>query len=177
MRTLKRAFTLIELLIVLVIIGVIYSLAAGLMKAPSKGAEGVEWSLEHLDASLRNAGEGYLKLRCTGDHCETCQLFDARGEIVAEGIDLFVVMPVVHFFDASGYLDSRRYAPGVCFEMERFENGAVSELLLEHNKRFYRYYPLLKPAETYTDFEEAKKSADALTWVPTDQGRYFHERD
>ncbi|MGE4294249.1 MAG: prepilin-type N-terminal cleavage/methylation domain-containing protein [Campylobacterales bacterium] len=177
MRTLKPAFTLIELLVVLVIIGVVYTLAGTLMKAPAKPGESPQWSIERLDESLRNAHAGYAKLRCEGDRCERCALFDATGAVLREPIALFSQIPAVYRFDRTGYLDTVRFPPGVCFEMERFENGAVSDLLLEYDKRFFRYYPLLRPVEVSTDFEQMRKSLDAAAWMPTDQSRYFHERD
>lgn len=177
MRTLKPAFTLIELLIVLVIIGVVYSLAGSLMTRPQNAADTALWSLERLDEAIRSAAPGYVKLVCRGDRCDRCEVRDGNGALIAENMTLFNKIPVVHRFDRNGYLETRRFAPEICFEMERFENGAVSDLLVEHDSRFYRFYPLLRPAERFSDFEAARKSADALAWLPTDQGRYFHERD
>lgn len=176
MRTLRGAFTLIELLIVLVIIGVIYSLAASMMRPPSE-PQAQQWSLERLAETLRSAGEGYLKLRCGGDACQSCALYNEAGETLLREIPLFRSLPIVHRFDDKGYLEAVSFAPGVCFEMERFENGSVSELLVEYENQFYRYYPLIHSTKMYVNFEDAKNSLDASRHLPTDRGRYFHERD
>ncbi|MDR0747485.1 MAG: type II secretion system GspH family protein [Helicobacteraceae bacterium] len=170
------AFTLIELLIVLTIVGIIYATAT----AAIKGKEGVagdgEWRLDTLTEALR-AKEGYLKLVCGGDRCERCALMDIDGNTVEDRLALFEEIPIVHYYDRGGYLDRFSFKEGVCFEMERFENGSVTDMLVEHRSKFYRYYALLTQTAVYASFDEARETIDPTLWIPSAQAQYHLESD
>ncbi|MDR1450762.1 MAG: type II secretion system GspH family protein [Helicobacteraceae bacterium] len=176
MRELKRGFTLIELLIVAAIIGVIYSIAAATMKTGAIEQSAV-WSLENLDVALRGLKGGYLKLICEGDRCENCRVVDENGEEIASVPALFEEIPRTFYFDESGYLDNLKFPSDRCFEMEKFENGAIGDTLTEHRGKFYRYYSFARAAETFASLDDAKDSFDPRVWIPQYGNEFFNEND
>lgn len=166
------------MLIVVIIIGVIYATATAVIRSKTDGAAGLDWSLERLDRTMRNAPiAGYLRLVCTGDLCEKCVLYGENGEAIATEIALFDEKPAWHIYDRSGYLEKREFAHDRCFEMERFANGAITDMLIEHKGSFYRYYAYLRPADRYQNYEEARLSIDPNQFLPTDKTKYYSEDD
>jgi prepilin-type N-terminal cleavage/methylation domain-containing protein len=172
----NNAFTLIELLIVLTIVGIIYATATAAIKSKGGTAEAGGWRLDTLAEALRKR-EGYLKLACGGDRCERCALMDINGNMVEDVIALFEEAPIIHYYDRRGYLDRFSFKEGVCFEMERFENGSVTDMLVEHRSKFYRYYALLTDDAVYASFDEARETIDPTIWIPSAQTQYYLESD
>ncbi|MDR0665178.1 MAG: type II secretion system GspH family protein [Helicobacteraceae bacterium] len=176
MRALKRGFTLIELLVVIVIIGAVYAITVATIKSGSDQAASA-WSLEKLDATLREFQSGYLKLICDGNVCENCRVVDQNGEELIADLAIFSQTPKVLYFDESGYFGDMRFPADRCFEMERFENGAISDALVEHEGKFYRYYAYMRPVEIFVSLEEAKNSLDPRLWIPQYSSDFFNETD
>ncbi|MDR3347230.1 MAG: prepilin-type N-terminal cleavage/methylation domain-containing protein [Helicobacteraceae bacterium] len=173
----RGGFTLIELLIVLIIIGVIYASATAVIRAKSADSAS-RWALENLDEAMKNfPQQGYIRLVCGGEKCESCALYDENANALVEDIALFDDMPIVHFFDRTGYLGKRIFPHERCFQMERFENGAISDMLLEHRATFYRYYAFYRQAQIFTGFEDAKRTLDNAVWIPTARNQYFSKDD
>jgi hypothetical protein len=167
-------------MVVLVIIGTIYALAGMLVRQPEEAAsQAVRFMPDRLDRALRAVPTpGYIRLVCGGSMCETCQLEDFKGEPIGEPMPIFSAPPVRYDLKSSGSPQSIRAGSETpCFEMVRFENGAVSELLFEYENRFYHYVPLLRPAEIYSSLEAAWAQVDPYRQLPTDRSRYFHEEE
>ncbi|MDR2152645.1 MAG: prepilin-type N-terminal cleavage/methylation domain-containing protein [Helicobacteraceae bacterium] len=174
--TLKRGFTLIELIVVIILIGVIYSIVLRAI-ASKDDTDKAAWSLEKLDSTLRTFPGGYVKLVCEGDLCENCRLLDAKGEELIGDLAIFEQTPKTLYFDESGYLDGMKFPADRCFEMERFENGAISDTLVEHQGRFYRYYAYAKSGEVFVSLEDAKNSLDPRRHIPQYSSEFFNETD
>ncbi|MDR2638411.1 MAG: type II secretion system GspH family protein [Helicobacteraceae bacterium] len=176
MRALKRGFTLIELLVVVILIGVIYSIAAATLKG-KESQNAADWSLEKLDLTMREFSSGYIRLLCEGDRCENCRVVDRNGEELIGDLNIFAQTPKVLYFDESGYLGDMKFPADRCFEMERFENGAISDMLVEHQNRFYRYYAYMLPSEMFVSLEEARASLDPRARIPQYSSEFFSEID
>lgn len=167
MQPLRGAFSLIELLIVVALIVIIYGIAASTMRMPS-GAKEEAFSVASLDSKLR-AFDGYVKMSCMGEKCERCQLFDSFGEEIGEPFSIFSELPVVTSYDKGGYKESKKYPEPICFEMEKFENGTISEIAFDYKLEHYHYYPVIVPL--------SHQDRDPADIAPTDTGRYFNEND
>jgi prepilin-type N-terminal cleavage/methylation domain-containing protein len=174
--TLARAFTLIELTIVVVLIGVIYALAASALR-PAAQEEASRWSLERLDTALRAIEGGYAKLVCEGDLRVQCRVIDEKGGEIVSDLQLFEEPPIAYYFDEKGYLGELKFPLDRRLVIERFENGAISDALIEYRGSFYRYYSLLRPAEVFANIEEARKSFDPALWIPQYSNEFFSEID
>ncbi|MDR2034899.1 MAG: type II secretion system GspH family protein [Helicobacteraceae bacterium] len=173
----SRAFTLIELLIVVALMAIIYALAAGSFKRDSLQDAG-EWKLETLDLALKNAGQNeYLKLACEGEVCQNCRVVDVKGEEILADLTLFEEPPKAFYFDKNGYLEELKFPSDRCFEMELFENGAIGEALVEHKGLFYRYYSALRKAEIFASLDDAKTSYDPRSRIPQYSSEFFNELD
>ncbi len=175
----RAGFTLIELIVVLVIIGIIYALAATLVRQPEAAAkEAMRFAPDRLDRALRGVEEpGYLRLVCTGQRCEACRLENRWGEPIGEPMRIFESPPVVYAVLQEGSPQATRTLDGPCFVMERFENQAVSETLFEYENRFYHYPPLLQPMRRYSSLDEAWERIEPGRNLPSDRSRYFHEEE
>ncbi|MDR2904814.1 MAG: prepilin-type N-terminal cleavage/methylation domain-containing protein [Helicobacteraceae bacterium] len=173
----KVAFTLIELLIVIVIIGAIYALAVVSIRAKKPEESPERWRLERLDLALKESGSGWLQLYCEGENCENCRVIDAKGVAIVENLLLFESRPIARYYDETGVLTERQFFGERCFEMERYDSGAISELLLEYGGKFYRYFPAVRRAEIHETLDTAMKSIDARLFVPESSADFYSDTD
>lgn len=173
MRAVNGSFTLIELIIVVVIIGVVYASALSVVRYKDNRAQ--LWSLPTLDQAMRRTAAGYKKLVCGGERCERCELQTIDGEVIGGEITLFDEPPTIYAMDKSGYLDTAKYNDETCFVMEKYDNNALSNLLVEHKTQFYRYYPILRRAEVFADLESARRTVDHALNIPLLQNQLENE--
>ena len=163
----KKAFTLIELLIVVVIIGVVYGLVIGSMKK-------INDKEAHLDfQSLPRFAESFYQRNhvafvCT-DNCRECVLY-VDGEPLKK-VDAFM-RDERHLrfwrYDANTGMQELLFTPlfdaderefDVCFRYEIFEDGSSSEMIIETKSRTYDYHGTLSGVTSYPTLQEAQ---DAL---------------
>ena len=162
----KRAFTLIELLLVVVIIGVIYGLVINSMKKINDKESAL--GFESLPAFMKTFHQrNRVALICT-DNCKTCALY-LDGEKLKE-IDAFMEKErVLRFwsFDANTGTQELRFTPifdvddrefDVCFKYEIFEDGSSSEMIIETQKQSYDYRGLLTPPARYSSLQALEES-------------------
>ncbi len=153
----KKAFTLIELLLVVVIIGVIYGLVINSMKKITNREDSLDFkSLPSFVKTFHH--QNHVAFVCT-DNCKTCALY-ADGEKVKE-IDAFMAKErVLRFwrFDADQGMQELRFTPifdeddrefDVCFRYEIYEDGSSSEMIIETQKESYDYRGLFHPVAAY----------------------------
>lgn len=153
----KKAFTLIELLLVVVIIGVIYGLVINSMKKITDREESLDFkSLPSFAKTFHH--QNHVAFVCTDD-CKACALY-VNGKTVKE-IDAFMAEErVLRFwrFDADLGTQELRFTPvfdeddrefDVCFRYEIFEDGSSSEMIIETQKESYDYRGLFHPVATY----------------------------
>lgn len=134
----RRGFTLIELMVVVLIVGLIYGLAIEGIQRGSEASE--ELSLKTLVEFMQAKQHGNdLSLICT-DRCQSCTLF-ADGAAVAE---------IPPFLDSSASFYRFNYYTGsepmewtplydeegreeeVCFRYDLYRDGSRSEMLAEY---------------------------------------------
>jgi len=143
----RKAFTLLELLLVVVIIGVVYGLVIGSMKRINDkeahlGFETLPSFLEEFHHQNRVA------FVCT-DNCKSCAVY-VDGKEVKE-VDAFMADErVLRFwrFDPDLGVQEIRFSPifdeddresDVCFRYEIFKDGSRSEMIIETETESYDY--------------------------------------
>lgn len=162
----RKAFTLLELLLVVVIIGVIYGLVINSMKRVSD-KEAV-LGFENLPSFLETFHQrNRVALVCINS-CKECALY-ADGEKVRE-IDSFMAGErVLRFwrFNADTGVEELRFTPvfdedgreaDVCFRYEIFEDGSRSEMIVETEKQSYDYRGPFHPVERYSSLQALEES-------------------
>ena len=165
----RRAFSLMELMLVVVIIGVVYAMALSSLKPPET-KEIEAFSLLTLPKYLReNFALQDAKLVCF-EPCGKCSVL-VDGQWQDDEIDLFSSTDVRSYsLDVEGFSQASEFAPHdiddgykqACFILHKRSNDSIEPIVLEENGRFIYY----KAA-----YEEVK-SYETLTAI---QGEYQHE--
>ena len=166
----KKAFTLIELLIVILIIGVVYTLAIGNFQKVAQPQTRVTL------ATLKEYLKGFeyqkkVRFLCLDD-CSSCDVFvDGKKQTELEGVfdnfiddsiktyrysvlDGIVNMEYNPFFDADGIEQD------VCFSFSVDKQGVSDQVVVEFNNKVYDYTPYFEKTKIYysiEDFIEAKE--------------------
>ncbi|MDQ7042111.1 MAG: prepilin-type N-terminal cleavage/methylation domain-containing protein [Sulfurimonas sp.] len=159
----KKAFSLIELMIVIVIIGVVYTLAVS--KLQNVGESKVAPSLANLKEYLLGFMEEdvrEVRLLCL-DSCESCSVYSdgvkQKGEVKAffdESIEVyrydFNQGPVRQnegvFFDEEGREEN------VCFSFTMHKNLISDQIIVVYKEKTYDYTSYFEPTKVYAHLEE-----------------------
>ena len=163
----KKAFTLIELLIVVVIIGVVYGLVIGSMKKLNNKEKHLDFkSLPKFVESFYQ--RNHVAFVCT-DNCRECMLY-VDGKPLKK-VDAFMrderQLRFWHY-DANIGVQELRFTPlfdederefDVCFRYEMFEDGSSSEMIIETKKQSYLYRGPLSEVMSYPQLQDVE---DAL---------------
>ncbi|WP_345975703.1 prepilin-type N-terminal cleavage/methylation domain-containing protein [Sulfurimonas sp. HSL3-7] len=163
----RRAFTLLELLLVVVIIGVIYGLVINSMQKINDKESAL--GFESLPSFVQTFHQrNHVALICT-DNCKACALY-VDGEKVKDDIDPFMEKErVLRFwsYNTNTGTQELRFTPifdeddrefDVCFKYEIFEDGSSSEMIIETQKHSYDYRGLLKPPARYSSLQALEES-------------------
>jgi len=169
----RKAFSLLELMLVIVIVGVIYTLALSTMKVPSpKDAE--TFTLATLPKYLReNFKLSDAKIICF-EPCGKCSVL-VDGEFLQEELSLFDKSNVKSYeLSFEGYATEKEYIPydkqdsykQACFVLHKWPNGAIEEVVLESDDNFIYYkagYEKTKSYKSLATLQDAyKKELDAI---------------
>ncbi|WP_457747130.1 prepilin-type N-terminal cleavage/methylation domain-containing protein [Sulfurimonas sp.] len=154
----KRAFSLIELMIVIVIIGVVYTLV--IIKLDKTKENESLASLSTLKAYLKSFSPEHqeVELLCQ-DSCDECFIYvDGKKQNVVES-----------FFDDSILLYTYRYNEGAeqkssnsCFDFKLDANGISDQLMIVYGGYVYDYTPYFKDVKIYDSLEAAVDAKDKL---------------
>ncbi len=169
----KRAFSLIELMLVVVIIGIVYALALSSFKPPDK--QGVElFTLNTLPDYLReNFVLSDAKIVCF-EPCGKCNVM-VDGAWQQEEVELFDSSDVKSYtLDLDGFALEKEFVPydkedgyrKACFVLHKRPNGSMESIVLEKNKRFIYYKAGYEEAKEYESLaalqSEYKKIANEI---------------
>ena len=161
----KRAFSLIELLIVILIIGVVYTLAISNFQKLEEGTTNI--NLQTLKKFLQKIQyEKNVKLLCI-DECSSCELFiDGEKSNKYKGLfDDFLDKDVkVYKYDFSlGYIEyqneiyfnSEDVEEEVCFSYSIDKKGIGEQVLVEHDEYVYDFSSYLGGVKRYDSLQDA----------------------
>ncbi|HIC10951.1 MAG TPA: hypothetical protein EYO61_06325 [Campylobacterales bacterium] len=166
----NRSFTLIELLLVLILMGLVYSFVANSFTKMEKRKT---ISLQNLPETLRQIAEENhqkeLRFLIYGYDCNKYTILGEDGTIEVDTsiqinsknlipyrLNYYGDLVQFQFFDFYHENSSEK----VCLEFQLFKNGSNSSYILEDekDKLFYLYRPYFQPVEIYKSFEDAKEN-------------------
>ena len=177
----RKGFTLFELLLVVLLIGIIYGIFVHKLSQKDKQGEADRLSLKTLKPFLHafQAGDKAV-LRCFTP-CETCHVYRDGKQIDDLDIPLFESIPNVYAHDVFGQLNRIEFSAiegkngaiqDVCFEYTLFANQSSSNYIVEYKQKYYLFEPYLKPAAVFDTLGEATAVFDTSPLLPTEQRRY-----
>ncbi|MEA1983230.1 MAG: prepilin-type N-terminal cleavage/methylation domain-containing protein, partial [Campylobacterota bacterium] len=158
----KKAFSLIELMIVIVIIGVIYTIAVS--KLQTVGEEKVSPSFLNLKEYLGSFIKDDVKsarLLCLDD-CSDCDIY-ADGEKVKTIESFFDESVEVYRYDVlQGLVEKKKpvffneedVQESVCFSFEVYKNSVAEQLIVSFEERAYDYTSYFEKTPRYDSLED-----------------------
>lgn len=160
----KKAFSLIELLIVVLIVGIVYTLAISSFESLKKGDS--KPSLLNLKTYLSKVQyKNEIKLLCL-DECESCLVL-VDGELnqeLSEDFDDFLDSSVKTYFfnvntglqtkEDSVFFNSEGVAENICFSYSLDKKGVSDQIIVEYKDYAYDFTSYLNPTKKYASTEE-----------------------
>jgi len=179
-RTNRRAFTLIELIIVISLIAILYGVFV--QKLQSKSSQkNRDVTLKTLKQALSKAPKNSLAEFVCLEPCGECLIY-LDNEIGSDTkIKLFKSDPTVYKVDQFGQLQSYEFPPiltkegtteNVCFRFALYPNGSTSEYAVEYQKKYYLYNPYDANPTVVTTMAEATDFFDREKLLPMEQRDY-----
>ena len=162
----KKAFTLIELLLVVVIIGIIYGLVINSMQRINDKEANLDFKT--LPTFLESFyQQNSVAFTCI-DNCKKCALY-------VDGEKLKDIEPFMKeerqlrfwFFDANVGTQEFRFTPifdeddrefDVCFNYEIFKDGSHTEMIVETEKWSYDYRGPFHKVDSFSSLQELEES-------------------
>lgn len=173
MQQIKRGFTLVELLIVIILIGVVYML---FISGLGKKEQPKPLRFETLRSTiLKHTGDSPATLTCHGESCETCIIRPKNSDKELE-ITLFRSRPKVFTYDRYGYLQERRFPDKTCFEYTIRKNLSGDHIMVEREGVYYLFYSYLKEGDVFTTYDEAAEAFDPARHILLDTHEYYYVR-
>jgi len=149
MDTRRRGMTLFELLIVITIVGIIYSIGIFTLKKETLSTSKMD--LTNIKSTLSALDHtGAIRLVCDPS-CRECRVWPAKGETPIASLHLHADGTVQRYgFDRNG--DLKPIGKSVsslagsleesCFEFTLYPDGSSTPILLKDNSAYYAYSPL-----------------------------------
>jgi len=165
----KKAFSLIELLIVILIIGVFYSLAINSFDNLNKNNK--KLTLENLKKYMKSLEyTNSVKLLCLDD-CSSCDFYvdNNKTKRIENFLDSTVVSYKYDFFygyvelQKEVYINSQNIEEDVCFSYELDKNGVGDQVLIEFNNKFYDFSSYFGNTPVYDSIQSASEAKESLT--------------
>ena len=164
----KKAFTLIELLIVIIIMGVVYRLAINNFAKLSD--ESQKLTLQNLREYLNSLPHAKsVKLLCLDD-CEECSIY--IDGVKNKEIDGFLDHSVRSYRYEFSYgfvetqkevvFDKHDVQKDVCFSYKIDKKGVGDQVLVEYKDGFYDLGAYIQKTPYYTSMQEVVDAKEAL---------------
>ncbi len=168
----KKAFSLIELLIVIVIIGVVYTLSVGNFKKLSSNDEKT-FSLLSLKQYLQEMSyTKSAKILCLDD-CSSCDIFLDDEKFNEEPIEGFLDKKVniyrynfltgVDEVEKKIYFNSEGVEENICFSYSVDKRGVGDQVIVEFKDKIYDFSTYLGSIPVYDSLEELVDAKEKLS--------------
>ncbi len=177
----RGGFTLLELIIVVVLIGVLYGVFMNKLgqKSPQDATDTL--TLKTLKSYLQNLPHTDLvEVVCTTP-CDNCTLF-INSKQQATTLELFKQMPTVYEMDRFGSLQMREYLPifdkkgvmrDVCFRYQLFENGSSSHMVVKaDDESYFVFNSFMLPTIKVASISEAEELFSNESMLPLEKRDY-----
>ncbi len=157
----KRAFSLIELLIVILIIGVVYTLSVGNFKKIKD--ESKKLTLQGLKEYLHELPhDENIEILCMED-CSACDIFADGEKINDKEIENFLDKSVkLYRYDFSLGMVEIEMESEVCFSYSMDKSGVGEQVIVEFKDKIYDFTAYLTSTPVYNSIEEAVDTKESL---------------
>ena len=164
----KKAFSLIELMIVIVIMGVIYTLSVTSFNQKSEEFKKV--TLLNLKEFMQNQKyEKSVRLLCLDD-CRSCDFFvdGVKSKTFEDFLDDSVRVYRYEFLSGTRevlkdvYFNDEDVQEDVCFSYSIDKQGVGDQVLVEFKESVYDFTTYLTPTKKYTSLESAIEAKEQL---------------
>jgi len=179
----KSAFTLFELLLVIILIGALYGVFINKLTTKPKAGEGVTVTIETIGDLLRLFAKetgGDVTFLCQ-DSCSDCGVYAGDKRLDEQSLKLFDDAPEVFRRDGLGEFQPVEFLPrkdkdavvhDVCFRYTLFENGSRSSYIVGYNDVYYLFDAYLQPVTKYKTIEDAEAAYEKKPLIPDDERLY-----
>lgn len=176
----KRAFTLFELLLVVVLISIIYGVFVHKLTKKSTASD-LKFSLSTIKQDLQTIPfKKKLEFICI-EPCEECYIYVDKHLIKQDPIKLFKESPKVYRPDSFGQIQNIEFLPieikenelsNVCFRYELFGNGSSSHYAVEYGSKYYLFDPYMYDVKEAESLSDVSIFFDVSKLLPTSQQDY-----
>jgi prepilin-type N-terminal cleavage/methylation domain-containing protein len=176
----KQAFTLFELIVVVILIGIIYGVFVD--KLATKPHQRNDVTLPTIKEFLEKfAFKKSARVVCNKE-CKQCYVYVDDTKVDAS-FELFTSEPTVYTLDETGRQESLTFTPRfdkedkleeTCFEYKIFKNGGADTYIVSHEDTFYVFKTLEKKPKIFTSMNEAVEFFDHKTLLPLLTSDYQH---
>lgn len=164
----RRAFSLIELLIVIMIIGVIYTLVVGNFNSIAE--EKTKLTLKNLKEYLLSIEHNKnVKILCLDD-CSQCDIIvdgekdKSIEDFLDEGIKIYRYDFLYGYtaIEQEVYFNAEDVEEDVCFSYEIDKSGVGSQVLVEFKEKFYDYTSYFTKVQVYDSIAQVQEAREDL---------------
>jgi len=154
----KKGFSLIELMIVIVIIGVVYTLALSKLQIPKTELQ--KPSFKTLKSYLLSFSKDNkpVELLCQKS-CEECAVF-SDGEKVADVKSFFDAS--IEFYRYDFFLGDVALNRESCFDFSIDSEGVSDQVIIVYKDKAYDYTSYFTPVKEYDSLQELKDAKEKL---------------
>jgi prepilin-type N-terminal cleavage/methylation domain-containing protein len=160
----SKAFTLIELLLVIIIMGLVYSFVGNSFIKKQTVTETI--TVRNLPESIRKIGLEKAKLQIFGRECDKFLWLSGNSPIEVEAPLKIGKELETYSFDMYGELRKMEFGTiriknqthKICMEFYLYNNGSTSSYVLQEGEKFYLYRPLQLQPEVFDSLSDAKES-------------------
>lgn len=167
----KKAFSLIELLVVVIIAGVVYTLAVGNFQNIKDEKEKV--TLQNLKEQLQKIPyKEKIELLCL-NNCSDCDVFvDGKKAIADDSFDGFIDNSIVVYryefnqgvseITKKVYFNTQGTEEDVCFSFSVDKKGVGEQVLVKFKERVYDFSNYFGSIPVYHSLQEAIDAKEGL---------------
>jgi prepilin-type N-terminal cleavage/methylation domain-containing protein len=175
----SKGFTLFELLIVIVIIGLIYGLFVSNLQNKEVDSDAI--TLLSMKKTLLNQPFKRQSDIICFEPCQECFIYNDSQKSESEAFSLFNAPPKVYVKDQYDRLELQQFLPfksegeqfkDVCFRFTLFNNKSSSHFIVENEKKFYLFHPYMADVQELQTLPEAEKLFSDKTLLPKDSRDY-----
>jgi len=154
----KRAFSLIELMIVIVIIGLVYTLALSRIKAPKEEMQ--KPSFLTLKSYLLSFSKEHatIEFLCK-EKCDECVILSNGNKL--QDVDSFFD-DSVEFYRYDFFLGDVALNRQSCFDFSVDGDGVSDQVIIVYKEKAYDYTPYFEGVKEYNSLSELKDAKEKL---------------
>ena len=167
---LKRAFTLLELIVVVMIMGIVYIFAIGSLEKIRQKNEHLLPTLGNLKSFLLAKNfEKEARFVCFDD-CTACTLL-LDGEKSRNISNFFDSSPLIYRYDPTlgvqqtdpdPFFDENGVEKEVCFSYRVYKDGIGDQLFVEYHRKVYDFSDYFEDARLYDSIEDLANKKEEL---------------